>query len=71
MYEWTDTKRNIKNTFAPDLIAKGTYCMQEIIYLVTKGFMKRDCVPPDILKRMDAEIKFVRETLVEKTKPLL
>jgi len=34
--------------------------MQEIVYLVTKGFMKRDCVPPDVLKRMDAELELLR-----------
>jgi len=71
MYKRRDTERDIENNFAPDLIENKVFTITEIIYLLDKGFMKRDCVPADVLKRVDAEIKFVRETQIEKTKPLL
>ena len=71
MYLYRDTEENIPNTFAPDLIENKTFSIPVIIFLLDKGFMERECVPTDVLKRVDAEIKFVRETQVEKTKPLL
>jgi len=33
------------------------------IWNITKGYVKREDIPVDVLKRVDAEIKFVRERL--------
>ena len=67
MYYYRDTERNIPNTFAPDIIENEDFCIPEIIAFLDEGFMKRDDIPADILKRVDAEIKFINETQVEET----
>jgi len=66
MYYYRDTKRDIPNTFAPDIIENKVFSIPVIIYLLDKGFMKRDCVPNDVLKRVDAEIEFILKTQVKK-----
>jgi len=70
MYLHRDTKEDIPNTFVPES-ANKFFTVVEVIYCISKGYVKREDVPADVLKRVDAEIKFVRETQVEKTKPLL
>ena len=70
MYLHRDTKEDIPNTFDPETSNKF-FSVVEVIYCISKGWVKRKDVPADVLKRVDAEIKFVRETQVEKTKPLL
>jgi len=70
MYYHKDIERDIPNTFDP-VCANKFFTVVEVIYCISKGFVKRKDVPADVLKRVDAEIKFVRETQVEKTKPLL
>ena len=66
MYYYRDTKEDIPNTFAPDIIENKVFSIPVIIYLLDKGFMKRDCVPVDVLKRVDAEIEFILKTQVKK-----
>ena len=70
MYYHKDIERDIPNTFDPEC-ANKFFTVVEVIYCISKGYVKREDVPADVLKRVDAEIKFVRETQVEKTKPLL
>jgi len=70
MYFHRDTKHDIPNTFDP-ASANKFFSVTIIIWSISRGWIKREDVPPDVLKRVDAEIKFVRETQVEKTKPLL
>ena len=70
MYFHLDTKHDIPNTFDPETGNKF-FSVVEIIYCISKGYVKREDIPDDVLKIVDAEIKFVRETQVEKTKPLL
>jgi len=65
-----DTKEDIPNTFDHES-ANKFFTVVEVIYCISKGYVKRKDVPADVLKRVDAEIKFVRETQVKKTKPLL
>ena len=69
MYKRRDTERDIENNFAPDLIENKDFTITEIIHLLDKGFMKRDCVPTDILKRVDAENEFI-DSQINKTKPI-
>ena len=59
MYLYRDTKEDIPNNFAPDLIENKVFSIPVIIFLLDKGFMKRECVPPDVLKRVDAENAFL------------
>jgi len=66
MYFYRDTKEDIPNTFASDIIENKVFSIPVIIYLLDKGFMKRDCVPADVLKRVDAEIEFILKTQVKK-----
>ena len=66
MYFYRDTKEDIPNTFAPDIIENKVFSIPVIIYLLDKGFMKREDVPTDVLKRVDAEIKFILKTQVKK-----
>jgi len=70
MYYHKDIERDIPNTFDP-VSANKFFSVPILIWNISKGFVKRKDVPADVLKRVDAEIKFVRETQVEKTKPLL
>ena len=69
MYKHRDTKRDIPNNFAPDLIENKDFTITELIYLLDKGFMKRDCVPTDVLKRVDTENKFI-DSQINKNKQL-
>ena len=57
---YRDTKQDIPNTFAPDIIENEDFCIPEIIAFLDEGFMKRDDIPADILKRVDAEMEFQR-----------
>jgi len=66
MYFYRDTKEDIPNTFAPDIIENKVFSIPVIIYLLDKGFMKREDVPTDVLKRVDAEIEFILKTQVKK-----
>ena len=59
MYLYRDTKEDIPNNFAPDLIENKVFSIPVIIFLLDKGFMKRECVPSDVLKRVDAENAFL------------
>ena len=70
MYLYRDTKHDIPNTFDP-VTANKFFSVPILIWNISKGYVKREDIPADVLKRVDAEIKFVRETQVEKTKPLL
>ncbi len=70
MYFHLDTKHDIPNTFDP-VSANKFFSVTIIIWSISKGYVKREDIPADVLKRVDAEIKFVRKTQVEKTKPLL
>ena len=69
MYKYRDTKRDIPNSFAPDM-DNVDFCIPEIISIIGKGCVERKDVPHDVLKRVDAEIEFIRKTQVEKTKPI-
>lgn len=71
MYSYRDTERDIPNTFGSDVIENKTYCIPEVIFLIDRGFIKRENVPADVLKRVDAELKFIDETQIKKTKPLI
>ena len=62
MYKYKDTKRDIPNTFAQDMDNED-FCIPEIISIIGKGWIQREDVPPDVLKRVDAEIEFIRKTL--------
>jgi len=66
MYFYRDNKEDIPNTFAPDIIENKVFSIPVIIYLLDKGFMKREDVPTDVLKRVDAEIEFILKTQVKK-----
>jgi len=66
MYFYRDTKEDIPNTFAPDIIENKVFSIPVIIYLLDKGFMKREDVPTDVLKRVDTEIEFILKTQVKK-----
>ncbi|MCP6727110.1 MAG: hypothetical protein KJI69_03740 [Patescibacteria group bacterium] len=68
-YKHRDTEQNIPNNFAPDLIENKIFSIPVIIYLLDKGFMKRDCVPADVLKRVNAENEFI-DSQINKTKPI-
>ena len=70
MYKYRDTGRDIPNTFNTDLLENKDYCIPEIIFILDRGFIKREDLPADVLERVDAEIKFIMETQVEKTKPI-
>ncbi len=69
MYKYRDTKRDIPNTFDP-LSENKDFCIAEIIFMIDRGFLRRNILPTDVLKRVDAELKFIDETQVKKTKPL-
>ncbi len=70
MYLYRDIKKNIPNTFDP-VSANKFFSVPILIWNITQEYVNREDIPVDVLKRVDAEIKFVRETQVEKTKPLL
>ena len=65
MYWYRDTKRDIPNNFAPDIVENKDFCIAEVISLLGKGFMKRKDVPADVLKRIDAEIEFQLDPTVK------
>ncbi len=69
MYYHKDVKEDIPNTFDPESGNKF-FSVTEVIYCISAGYVKRKNIPDDVLKRVDAEIQFVRETQVEKTKPI-
>ena len=66
MYYYRDTKRDIPNNFAPDIIENKDFCIPEIISFLDDRFMKREDVPTDVLKRVDAELEFILKTQVKK-----
>jgi len=65
MYWYRDTKQDIPNTFAPDIIENKVFSIPIVIYLIDKGFVKREDVPDDILKRVYAEIRFQQDPTVK------
>ncbi len=65
MYRYKDTKRNIPNTFDP-VSANKFFSVPILIWNISKGFVKREDIPDDVLKRVDAEIEFIRKTQVKK-----
>jgi len=69
MYYHKDIEQDIPNTFDPES-GNEFFSVIEVINSISNGYVKREDIPADVLKRVDAEIKFVRETQVEKTKPL-
>jgi len=64
MYLYRDTKQDIPNTFDPVSVNKF-FSVPILIWNISKGYVKREDIPVDVLKRVDAEIKFVSETQVE------
>ncbi len=62
MYYYRDTERDIPNTFGSDVIENKTYCIPEVIFLIDRGFIKRKDVSADVLKRVDAELKYLATT---------
>ena len=66
MYCYRDTERDIPNTFDP-VSANKFLSVPILIWNLSKGHINRKDLSEDILKRVDAEIKFVRETQVEET----
>ncbi len=69
MYQYRDTKKDIPNTFDP-VSANKFFSVPILIWNITQELVKREDIPADVLKRVDAEIQFIRETQVEKTKPI-
>ncbi len=65
MYRYKDTKRNIPNTFDP-VSANKFFSVPILIWNISKGFVKREDIPDGVLKRVDAEIEFIRKTQVKK-----
>ena len=65
MYWYRDTKQDIPNTFAPDIIENKVFSIPVVINLIDKGFMKREDVPDDVLKRVDDETKFQLDSTVK------
>jgi len=65
MHWYRDTKTDIPNTFAPDVIENKVFSIALVINLIDKGFVKREDVPADVLKRVDTEIGFIMETQVK------
>jgi len=65
MYWYRDTKQDIPNTFTPDNIVNKVFSIPVVINLIDKGFMKREDVPDDVLKRVDAEEKFQLDPTVK------
>jgi len=66
VYYYRDTKRDIPNNFTSDLIENKDFCIAEVIFLIDRGFVKRENVPTDVLNRVDAEIEFILKTQVKK-----
>ena len=64
MYKYNDTKRDIPNTFDP-VSANKFFSIPIIIHLISRGRFKREDLPENVLKRVDAEIKYIRETQVD------
>ncbi len=69
MYQYRDTKKDIPNTF-DSVSANEFFSVPILIWNITNGLVKRENIPTDVLKRVDAEIQFIKETQVEKTKPI-
>ena len=65
MYHYRDTKRDIPNTFDP-ISENKFFSVPILIWNISKGFVKRENIPADVLKRVDAEIKFILKTQVKK-----
>ena len=65
MYWYRDRKKDIPNTFAPDIIENKVFSIPIVINLIDKGFIKRKDVPVDVLKRVDTEIKFQLDPTVK------
>jgi len=65
MYWYRDTKRDIPNNFAPDIVENKDFCIAEVISLLGRGCMKRKDVPDYVLKRIDAEKEFQLDPTVK------
>ena len=64
MYKYRDKKQDIPNTFDSKCSNKF-FSVPMLIYNLGRGWIKREDLPHDVLKRIDAEIKFLRETKVK------
>jgi len=64
MYWYRDTKQNIPNTFDP-VSANKFFSVPILIWNIDRGFVKREDVPADALKRVDDETKFQLDSTVK------
>jgi len=64
MYWYRDTKHDIPNTFDPISINKF-FSVPIVIHTIDRGWVKRKDVPDDVLKRVDAEIRFQYDPTVK------
>jgi len=64
MYKYRDSKEDVPNTFDP-VSSNKFFSIPVIIHLISRGRFKREDLPEDVLKRVDAEIKYIRETQVD------
>jgi len=67
MYLHRDTKEDIPNTFDPETSNKF-FAVVEVIWIISKGWIKREDIPADVLKRVDDEIAFVKNRIELHTK---
>jgi len=70
MYLYRDTKHDIPNTF-DSVSANKFFSVKILIWNLTQGYVKREDIPADVLKRVDAEIQFIMETQVKPTNHFL
>ena len=64
MYWYRDRKKDIPNTFDP-VSANKFFSVPILIWIIDKGYVKREDVSADVLKRVDAEIKFQQDPTVK------
>jgi len=70
MYFHLDTKHDIPNTFDSVSVNKF-FSVPILIWNITNGYVKREDIPADVLKRVNDEIKFIMETQVKPTNHFL
>ncbi len=67
MYWYRDNKEDIPNTFDP-ASANKFFSVPILIWIISKGWIKREDIPADVLKRVDDEIAFVKNRIELHTK---
>ena len=64
MYKYRDKKQDIPNTF-DKMFDNKFFSVPMLIYNLGRGWIKREDLPHDVLKRIDAEIEFIIKTQVK------